>query len=43
VSRYIISQPAIRDLESISAYFANVNIEVGEKFYRDLANVASNL
>jgi toxin ParE1/3/4 len=32
VSDYIISQPAIRDLESISAYFADVNIEVGEKF-----------
>jgi toxin ParE1/3/4 len=32
VSEYIISQPAIRDLESISAYFADVNIEAGEKF-----------
>ncbi len=32
MSKYIISQPAIRDLESISSYFANVNIEAGEKF-----------
>jgi toxin ParE1/3/4 len=32
MSRYIISQPAIRDLESISSYFADVNIEAGEKF-----------
>jgi len=32
VSRYSISQPAIRDLESISAYFAGVNVEAGEKF-----------
>ena len=32
MSRYSISQPAIRDLESISAYFAGVNVEAGEKF-----------
>jgi toxin ParE1/3/4 len=32
VSRYTISQPAIRDLESISTYFADVNVEAGEKF-----------
>jgi plasmid stabilization system protein ParE len=32
VSEYIISQPAIRDLEAISAYFADVNIEAGERF-----------
>jgi toxin ParE1/3/4 len=32
VSKYIISQPAIRDLESISSSFADVNIEAGEKF-----------
>jgi toxin ParE1/3/4 len=32
VSRYTISQPAIRDLESISAYFADVNVEAGETF-----------
>ncbi|WP_309740120.1 MULTISPECIES: type II toxin-antitoxin system RelE/ParE family toxin [unclassified Chamaesiphon] len=32
MSRYTISQPAIRDLESISAYFADVNVEAGEKF-----------
>jgi toxin ParE1/3/4 len=34
VSEYIISQPAIRDLESISSYFADVNVEAGEKFLR---------
>jgi toxin ParE1/3/4 len=32
VSEYIISQPAIRDLDSISSYFTDVNIEAGEKF-----------
>ena len=32
MSRCTISQPAIRDLESISAYFADVNVEAGEKF-----------
>jgi toxin ParE1/3/4 len=32
VSEYIISQPAIRDLELISSYFADVNVETGERF-----------
>jgi toxin ParE1/3/4 len=32
MSKYVISRPAIRDLESISSYFANVNVEAGEKF-----------
>lgn len=32
MSQYIISRPAIRDLESISSYFTEVNIEAGEKF-----------
>jgi toxin ParE1/3/4 len=32
VSQYIISRPAIRDLEAISAYFAEVPVEAGEKF-----------
>lgn len=32
MSEYIISQPAIRDLESISSYFADVNVETGERF-----------
>ncbi|WP_295620461.1 type II toxin-antitoxin system RelE/ParE family toxin [Chamaesiphon sp. GL140_3_metabinner_50] len=32
MSEYIISQPAIHDLESISSYFADLNIEAGEKF-----------
>jgi toxin ParE1/3/4 len=43
VSRYIISQPAIRDLESISAYFANVNIEVGEKFLQGFSQRCQQL
>jgi toxin ParE1/3/4 len=34
VSEYIISRPAIRDLESISSYFAEVNVEAGERFLR---------
>jgi toxin ParE1/3/4 len=32
VSQYIISLPAIRDLESISSYFSEVNVEAGERF-----------
>jgi PIN domain len=32
VSEYVISRPAIRDLESISSYFADVQVEAGEKF-----------
>ena len=32
MSKYVISRPAIRDLESISSYFADVNVEAGEKF-----------
>jgi toxin ParE1/3/4 len=32
VSKYIISQPAIRDLESISSYFSEVQVESGERF-----------
>jgi toxin ParE1/3/4 len=34
VSEYIISRPSIRDLESISSYFAEVNVEAGERFLR---------
>jgi toxin ParE1/3/4 len=43
VSEYIISQPAIRDLESISAYFADVNIEAGEKFLQGFSNRCKQL
>jgi hypothetical protein len=32
VNEYVISRPAIRDLESISLYFADVQVEAGEKF-----------
>jgi toxin ParE1/3/4 len=43
VSDYIISQPAIRDLESISSYFADVNIEVGEKFLQGFSKRCQQL
>jgi toxin ParE1/3/4 len=43
VSEYIISQPAIRDLESISAYLADVNIEAGEKFLQGFSNRCKQL
>ena len=43
MSQYIISRPAIRDLESISAYFADVNIEVGEKFLQGFSNRCKQL
>jgi toxin ParE1/3/4 len=43
VSKYIISQPAIRDLESISSYFANVNIEAGEKFLQGFSKRCQQL
>lgn len=32
MSQYVISLPASRDLERISSYFAEVNVEAGEKF-----------
>ncbi len=35
MSRYIISRPAISDLEAISSYFADVNVEAGEKFLQE--------
>ena len=34
MTQYIISRPAIRDLESISSYFAEVNIDAGERFLK---------
>jgi toxin ParE1/3/4 len=43
VSQYIISRPAIRDLESISAYFAEVNIEAGEKFLQGFSKRCKQL
>jgi toxin ParE1/3/4 len=43
VSEYIISRPAIRDLESISAYFAEVNIEAGEKFLQGFSKRCKQL
>jgi toxin ParE1/3/4 len=43
VSKYTISQPAIRDLESISSYFADVNIEAGEKFLQGFSKRCQQL
>jgi toxin ParE1/3/4 len=43
MSRYIISQPATRDSESISSYFAEVNIEAGEKFLQGFSNRCKQL
>jgi toxin ParE1/3/4 len=43
VSEYIISRPAIRDLESISAYFADVNVEAGEKFLQGFSKRCQQL
>jgi toxin ParE1/3/4 len=43
MSRYSISQPAIRDLESISSYFADVNVEAGEKFLQGFSKRCQQL
>jgi toxin ParE1/3/4 len=43
VSGYIISQPAIRDLDSISSYFAEVNVEAGEKFLQGFSKRCQQL
>jgi toxin ParE1/3/4 len=43
VSEYIISRPAIRDLESISTYFADVNVEAGEKFLQGFSKRCQQL
>ncbi len=43
MSRYIISQPAIGDLESISSYFAEVNVEAGEKFLQGFSKRCQQL
>lgn len=39
MSQYIISRPAIRDLEAISSYFAAEQVETGGNFCKDLKNV----
>jgi toxin ParE1/3/4 len=43
VSQYIISRPAIRDLESISAYFAEVNVAAGEKILQGFSKRCQQL
>ncbi len=43
MSRYIISQPAIRDLESISSYFTEVNVDAGEKFLQGFSKRCQQL
>jgi toxin ParE1/3/4 len=43
VIQYSISLPAIRDLESISSYFASVNVESGEFFLQGFAKRCQQL
>lgn len=43
MSEYIISQPAIRDLELISSYFADVNVEAGERFLQGFSKRCQQL
>jgi toxin ParE1/3/4 len=43
MSSYIISQPAIRDLDSISSYFAKSNLEAGEQFLQGFNNRCKQL
>lgn len=43
MGEYIISQPAIRDLELISSYFAEINIEAGERFLQGFSNRCQQL
>lgn len=40
---YIISQPAIRDLELISSYFADVNVEAGERLLQEFSKRCQQL
>lgn len=35
MSRYVINHLATQDLNQIADYFANYNIEAGEKFFQD--------
>ena len=39
----IISQQAIRDMDAISSYFAERNVEAGERFLRSLNDKCVNL
>ncbi len=43
MSEYVISRPAIRDLESISSYFADVQVEAGEKFLQGFSKRCKQL
>ena len=43
MSQYIISRPAIRDLESISSYFAEVSVEAGERFLQGFSKRCKQL
>ena len=43
MSKYIISLPAIRDLESISSYFAEVQVEAGERFLQGFSKRCQQL
>lgn len=43
MSKYSLSQEAIRDLDEISDYFSKVNIEAGERFVKRFADKCRNL
>jgi toxin ParE1/3/4 len=43
MGEYIISRPATRDLESISSYFTEVNVEAGEKFLQGFSKRCKQL
>lgn len=43
MSKYIISLPAIHDLESISSYFKEVQVEAGEEFLQRFSNRCQQL
>ncbi len=43
MNKYSLSQAAIRDLDEISSYFANVSIEAGDRFVQRFAEKCRNL
>lgn len=43
MKRYIISQPAIKDLEEIINYFSSRNVDAGERFINEFEKKCKNL
>jgi len=43
MSKYSLSQEAIRDLDEISSYFSQVSIEAGKNFVKRFADKCRNL